>query len=193
MLNFRPFSHAFFRKCPETTNLNQNSVNRGKLTDCDPNLKYVISSHKVIVFHKFNEIWVKTLGDIAPRSVTDRQTDRWTDGEMERQTKAFIELLAAVKKLSQGHHGKFFRKVSPSHMPMKVIFSKGCYHAKKCNYNIKRNLWKVIIMTTFWETWIGFSLAWSMHKIITLCNILCGVSRKVIMVTSLTHCGLVVP
>ena len=30
---------------------------------------------KVGVFCKFHEIWVKTLGDIAPRSVMERQTN----------------------------------------------------------------------------------------------------------------------
>ena len=39
-------------------------------------------------FCKFHEIWVKTLGDIAQKTVMDRRTDRHG---------IFIELLAAVK------------------------------------------------------------------------------------------------
>ena len=54
--------------------------------------KFAVSSHNVNIFCKFDDISGKTLVDIAPRNVTDRQGDRRRD-----KTKAFIELLATVK------------------------------------------------------------------------------------------------
>ena len=62
-------------------------------------LKRLVLFHKVNVFYKFDEILVKTPGDIVLRSVTGRQAGRQAGRREGRQTdghEVFIELVVAA-------------------------------------------------------------------------------------------------
>ena len=78
-----------FRVCSRKSTETPNLTNLTKFLACvtfkfhdlEKN-KHLVLPHKVNVFCKFHEIWVKILGDTAPRIVTKK----WTDRRMDRQT-----------------------------------------------------------------------------------------------------------
>ena len=80
---------------------------------CDPEFwqtipkKYLLSSPKIMISVLLHELWTKTLWDIisAPRSVTERWTDRETGRHGVSQPKIFI--ISVVRKRHRMSHDQY--------------------------------------------------------------------------------------
>ena len=97
-------------------------------------IKNLVTSQKENAFCQFYKIWVNTAKDIAPRSVTDRQTD----GRANREGQ-FLELLAAANNLCDIFYEMMIT------VSVMICFKSNTLWSRKCDSNLPSIRFTIVI------------------------------------------------